>query len=211
MPLSSSSTNPYFYPQAQKPNSSYPKVVMRGVATQGAATGAGSLYVLSSSGGLRYIDPDGNDLAIADATGSAVFDVIDVHGTVNNTTGDLILSSSATSVIFFSGSLYMMAGTNIQTAGIGTLAGAWSVGNYLKSNQLRTDLLRTKDAEHLILSSSIGKVHASGTFGFCSYPVADLPAGTDNLSGSVVWVSDSKFLAVYGSEGWCPIATGSAI
>lgn len=53
---------------------------------------------------------------------------------------------------------------------------------------------------HLILSSSAGGVvDISGAIKIGQYAQADLPTG-DTYSGSIVWVSDKKCLAVYTSQ-----------
>src|SRR5690348_14137835 len=74
---------------------------------------------------------------------------------------------------------------------------------YLVTSDLRTS------SGHLVLSSSSGVVALSGTAKFGRYTFASLPAGSDTLSGSVVWVSDRKCFAMYGPEGWQRLTSGT--
>lgn len=90
MPISGS----YFYPGLSAPNSSYPSVDLRGLdSIPPAAVGVGRIFVLSSSKDLYYEDSDGNVVAIAAATGSAVYDEIDANRVINSR-GSLTISSS---------------------------------------------------------------------------------------------------------------------
>jgi hypothetical protein len=65
---------------------------------------------------------------------------------------------------------------------------------------------------HLIMSSSAGSlVRVSSSLGLNKVASSGLPAGNDNLSGSIIWVDDLKTFAIYGPEGWTRITTGSAL
>jgi hypothetical protein len=66
---------------------------------------------------------------------------------------------------------------------------------------MRGDFILSASNTSVIALSGILKPHY--------YTQANLPVGSDNISGSIAWVSDSKFLAVYGPEGWTRILTAS--
>lgn len=116
MPLiTGSSGEGYYYPVAQKPNSSFPSVDLRGVGTAPPAAGLGRIYVMSASGDLFYKDPSGNEIFLGSelsssagyVTGSTNFfvtDLLKVSGTLTNPVGHLILSSTVGSVVSFSAS-----------------------------------------------------------------------------------------------------------
>ncbi len=130
MPISGT----YYYPVAQKPNSSYPAIDVRGLGDHpSTASGLGRLYMLSSSNDLYFKDPDGNEIVVASAgagVGSNVFDNVIVSGTatvrgsVVNNAGHLILSSS-TGLIMLSGTA-KLTGYTFATlpAGSTTLSGS---------------------------------------------------------------------------------------
>ena len=71
--------------------------------------------------------------------------------------------------------------------------------------------IRSTDS-HLILSSSVGSaVRVSSSLGLHKATSTAMPAGSDNLSGSIVWVDNVKQFAIYGPLGWTRITTGSVI
>ena len=127
MPVSGS----YYYPGVHKPNSSYPTVDMRGQGTPvDSAAGTGRIYMLSSSNDLYFKDPDGNEILVAAAglgAPSNIFESVvvsgssDLRGDITNTTGYLILSSSAGSQVYVSGNLVVTGSGNgdVFTAGSG--------------------------------------------------------------------------------------------
>ena len=61
----------------------------------------------------------------------------------------------------------------------------------------------------LILSSSSGSIVLSGAVKYNQFTVANLPTSSDNLSGTMVYVSDKKCFAVYTPEGWFRLASGT--
>jgi hypothetical protein len=75
----------------------------------------------------------------------------------------------------------------------------------LRNREDTTDLVIGVGA----LSSSTSIVTMSGAFKLGEFAQSALPAGTDKLSGSIVWVSDLKTPAIYGHQGWSRILTGS--
>lgn len=120
--VTGSSGSPYYYPVAQVTNSSYKSLDLRGLgAAPDTAGGIGRIYVMSGSGDLFYKDPDGNEIFLGSeisssagyVTGSTNFFVtnaLQVSGTINNSVGHLILSSSAGSYVRISGALRLGGG-----------------------------------------------------------------------------------------------------
>ncbi len=92
------------------------------------------------------------------------------------------------------------------------ISGSYFYPNLSKPNSpfpyLVTSDLRSVSG-HLVLSSSAGMIALSGTAKFGRYAFASLPADSDTLSGSVVWVSDRKCFALYGPEGWQRLTSGT--
>ena len=80
---------------------------------------------------------------------------------------------------------------------------------YIANFAIASGTINAKD-QHLILSSSNGSiVNISSSLKLGQYAQANLPAGLNTLSGSVVWVSDLKTAAIYGPEGWQRVLTGA--
>jgi hypothetical protein len=102
------------------------------------------------------------------------------------------------------------------TTGQGVLQHQWVATNYNLSGAITflggvSASIVAKD-QHLILSSSIGSVvRISSSLGLHKVTTSTLPAGSDNLSGSMVWVSDSKQAAIYGPLGWTRVLTGTVV
>jgi len=63
----------------------------------------------------------------------------------------------------------------------------------------------------MVLSASGGHIRISGTLGLQKATSTAMPVGSDEISGSMVWVNDLKCAAIYGPEGWTRIVTGSSI
>lgn len=83
-------------------------------------------------------------------------------------------------------------------------------GNHIMDENLLIKGLTHNPQGHLIFSSSVGSVVAiSGSTKLGQVTQANLPAGSDTLSGSLLWVSDLKCAAIYGPEGWTRILTGT--
>lgn len=176
----------YYYPVAQSPNSSYPTVDMRGLPTAPpAAAGLGRLFVLSGTDDLYYKDPSGNVVAVAAATGSAVYDTIDAN-LVYNSRGNLILSSAIGSTIWVSGGLGVAGGA--------TFFGGANFPNSITLTAGGSIIYNTNG--HLILSSTQGTVYISGTLSNGSQGVTT--AG-NILCGAAVNLNNSITPMVNGS------------
>jgi autotransporter translocation and assembly factor TamB len=142
----------------------------------------------------------------------------------------LILSSSGGSKVTVSGGLNVTdTSPAIQLAAAGRIK-AGTLGGFLVGHQStdgRTAILNNADTAivyfdaatnavvgqtaHLILSSSAGsQVKVSGALTPLRLTTATLLAGTDPLTGSLVWDDTRKTLKIYGPLGWCPILTGTA-
>lgn len=68
----------------------------------------------------------------------------------------------------------------------------------------------TDNSGDLILSSSASSiVSLSSSLKLQHLTEATLPAGSTELSGAVVWLTDTKRAVIYGPEGWNAILTGS--
>ncbi|MDP3763662.1 MAG: hypothetical protein Q8Q92_03375 [bacterium] len=82
---------------------------------------------------------------------------------------------------------------------------------YISGSSAGLNAIVAKDG-FLILSSTIGSsVRMSASLGLDKPTSTTMPAGTDNLSGSIVWVDDVKQFAIYGPLGWTRVTTGSVI
>ena len=164
-------------------------------------------FHFDSSGSQAEITSIGGPLVLSSSMGSQV--VVSGNLKLGNT-NRLILDDDEDSYLFAQSDdqiqLFVQGGSKV-TWGPGQM----TTNNYPivvngQSGQV------TSATAHLVLSSSAGSVIAmSGTLKHDKVDEAALPAGTDSLSGSVLWVDDSKFLVVYGSEGWSRILTGSGI
>ena len=177
MPVSGS----YYYPQVQVPNSSYPSVDLRGLASSPTtAAGIGRLYVLSGTNDLYYKDADGNVIAIAAATGSAVFDTIDAN-LVYNSRAHLILSSSVGSRVTISGNL--------------TIAAKGAI---------------TATAGHLVLSSSAGSiVSVSGGLNVVGGNL-NSPLGTSVITNFAQWTANgTQIMTLASANGSVGINPGT--
>lgn len=232
MPLATgSSGDGYFYPVAQKPNSSFPSLDLRSLGSAPATTGLGRLYVLEGTDDLYYKDPSGNVIPVAAATGSATFDTIDALKFINGRS-HLVLSSSVGSRMVVSGGLYIVDGQNANdvsitqatngTMNLGASAGininngaafasSVSFANLVTFSAVNTAFHIRATAGHLILSSTIGSViKMSGAIGAHKATTATLPAGSDVMTGTILWDDTRKTMKIYGPLGWTPILTGAA-
>ena len=71
------------------------------------------------------------------------------------------------------------------------------------------NVVNIEDAAGGIFSSSL---YVSGTLELGVVPnAAALPAGSDKLSGSILWIEDQGLFGIYGSQGWVQVVTGSVI
>ena len=223
----------YHYPGVQTPNSSYPSVDIRELTSApSTGDGVGKLYTLSVDKDLYFKDSAGNEIAVASAGpgSSNVFGDVYVSGTlyasgsIINPEGDLILSSSSNTILA-SGSLVVVPSSGISRVLAPTPATEF--GFYIQGQSRFIIRLATIDlgldarilsnrrllaSDNLILSSSGGSIIAmSGALKHEKRTAATMPVGSVSMSGAVVWVDDTKTLAVYGPLGWTRILTGSVI
>ena len=154
MPISGSA-NAYFYPVAQKTNSSFPSTDLRGVNPVPSVAGLGRLYVLSSSGDLRYVDPNGNDILVSSQTSEEVFNSLYVSSSLL-VKGDTVLSGN----VVVGGQLYDLNSNLILSSSVGSIIAA--SGSLDFPNTDKNYHIRAVNS-HLILSSSVGsKIFVSG-------------------------------------------------
>jgi hypothetical protein len=187
MPIATgSSGGSYFYPVAQKPNSSYPTTDLRGLGSHPAtATGIGRLYVLSSSNDLYYKDADGNEVILGSAGGSGenVFDNVYVSSSLL-VKGDTVLSGN----VVVGGQIYDLNSNLILSSAVGSVIAA--SGSIDFTNTDKAYHLRAVNS-NLILSSSAGSVIAlSGVLDF---------QNTENKNYTIV--NRSGFLILSSSAG----------
>lgn len=202
MPLSGG----YYYPVTQKPNSSYPSVDMRAVASVGTVDGLGRLYVLSGTNDLYYRDPNGNEVPIAAATGSSEFDIIDVHGYIDNTQSHLILSSSAGSIIHISGSLEIEGQTWSSLPSIHTPTGTTQTIDWNDGNSQILDLESATGDVTLTLSNGqsgasyiLKVIQDSTTLRDVLWPASVLFPG--GVSGSITSGSNNEDIYTFWFDG----------
>ncbi len=111
--------------------------------------------------------------------------------------------------IQFGGTSDSFPGLQRDSAGLAIITAGLGGYSTLRASTLTANQLRSVE-QHLILSSALGGIVAiSGTAKFGQYAQASLPAGSDTLSGSMVWVSDKKCFAIYGPEGWQRLSSGT--
>lgn len=161
-----------------------------------------------------------------------------VQGTISHISQVLILSGGMSGTsgenVVISGSLAFTGGSIGAALSVRRTAGTVS-GNYMTVGAVGTSYFTVQEAAPritiagsdvalstagvtiynsaatLLLSSSVGSiVRISSSLGLHSRTTATLPAGTDELSGSILWMSDTKRAVIYGANGWRFIATGSA-
>ncbi|MDP3763675.1 MAG: hypothetical protein Q8Q92_03440 [bacterium] len=176
-----------------------------------------SLILSSSFNSAVYISGNlqasGSGHAITGSLG--LFDGIDERSVgsyhLRSVNSFLILSSSAGSYVYISGSLFASGSKH-------TITGSVSISDNLSASAINfpVDAVSTlshirASNSHLILSSSAGSIIAhSGALGSQRLTTATLPVAVDILTGSIVWDDTRKTLKIYGPEGWTPIITGSA-
>lgn len=152
----SSGTGSYYYPGLNVAQASYKSVDIRGSTDhQGTASGLGRLYVLSSSGDLYYLDPDGNQVVVASsATGSGenVFDNVYVSSSLL-VKGDTVLSGN----VVVGGQIYDLNSNLILSSAVGSVIAASGSLDFPQTDKAYH--VRAVNS-HLILSSSAGSVVA---------------------------------------------------
>ena len=155
---------------------------------------SGSLFASGSANaitGTLRIDPN---LDLSNANSIYHLRAVNSH---------LILSSSAGSIISLSGSLFASGSANAVT---GTLR---VDPNLDLSNANAVYHVRAVNS-HLILSSSAGSVvKMSAALAPLRLTTATLIAGSDVLTGAIVWDNTTKTLRTYSAEGWVRILTGT--
>jgi hypothetical protein len=175
---------------------------------------------------FRRIAGQTSTVAMSGASGSVCF---------ASENGHLILSSSAGSTVHISGTMFSVGDSrfNLQPDTstpliqfdtsdivfysrsadelIYSFGGSHRLGLDLTALRLKSGVRLLGENQHVVLSSSNGRIRVSGTLGLEKASSTALPAGDENLSGSIIWVNDLKQFAIYGPAGWVRITTGSVV
>ena len=165
--------------------------------------------VLSSSAGSR-VTVSGSSLMLSMAgtigTAAGALTVQGAAGMILNSSIVTLGAASANGVVLTTNGGHLIMSASSATGG--TIVAFSSSANFVnKDKPWHINAVNS----HLILSSSTGSViKISGALCPNTVATANLLAGTDSITGSILWDTTTKTLKIYGAEGWCPVLTGAA-